>query len=52
LFENIKLIQVMSEVRPSSKMDKVSGVVGVMGMFNLRLPLAAFADGSWEDDWE
>jgi hypothetical protein len=42
----------MSEVQPGSKMDKVSGVVGVMGMSNLRSPLAAFADGSWEDDGE
>jgi hypothetical protein len=42
----------MSEVQPGSKMDKVSGVVGVIGMFNLRFPLAAFADDSWEDDWE
>jgi len=43
----------MSEVQPSSKMDKVSGVVGIMGMFNLCVTSAvALADDSWKDDGE
>jgi len=40
----------MSEVQPSSKMDKVSGVVGIMGMF--MSPLSSLADDSREDDGE
>jgi len=38
----------MSETRPGSKMDKVSGVVGIMGMSTL----SRLADGSWENDGE
>jgi hypothetical protein len=36
----------MSEVQPSSKMDKVSGVVGMMGMSTL----SRFADDSRENN--
>jgi hypothetical protein len=44
--EITKLIQEMSEIQPSSKMDKVSGVVGIMGMSYV----SCFTDGSWEND--
>ena len=36
----------MSEIQPSSKMDKVSGVVGIMGMSYV----SSFIDCSWEND--
>ena len=36
----------MSEIEASSKMDKVSGVVGMMGMSHV----SSFTDDSWKDD--
>lgn len=36
----------MSEIHPSSKMDKVSGVLGIMGTSYV----SSFTDDSWEDD--
>ena len=44
----LKLISVMSETQTGGKMDKVSGVVGIMGMSTL----SRLADGSWENDGE